>query len=186
MSVIVCSHLLLKIRVLEISNSLHELHTHEYLSITSLFNKWQCFWQPTTPQLTTRGMFPPDTEGSHHVPHGPTVDRGASPGSPRNSHIFQGGSASICSRACVLRTLKDPRRATNSECQPSGSSASHHQALPTHGPPQTSSGSSPRLPSYIRAQGPREVHPRLPPSGHNAPDLGAPTQRPLPGPVMER
>jgi hypothetical protein len=86
------------------------------------------------------------------------VDRRASPSSPRNPHIFQGGSASICSRACVRRNLKHPQRATNSECQPSGSSASHHRAPPTHGPPHTSFGSSPRLPGYIRAQGPREVH----------------------------
>jgi hypothetical protein len=52
--------------------------------------------------------------------------------------------------------------------------------------PATSSGSSLRLPGYIRAQGPREVHPLLPPSGRNAPGLGAPIQQPLPGPVMER
>jgi hypothetical protein len=57
--------------------------------------------------------------------------------------------------------------------------------LYTAGSP-TSSGSTPRLPDYIRAQRPREVHTRLPPSGHNTMGFGAPLQRPLPGPVMER
>jgi hypothetical protein len=42
-----------------------------------------------------------------------------------------------------------------------------------------SSGSTPRLPATF-------VHPRLPPSGHNAPGFGAPLQRPLPRPVTER
>jgi hypothetical protein len=40
-------------------------------------------------------------------------------------------------------------------------------------------------PIYIHAQRPREVHPRLPLSGHNTPSLEAPLQRPLPGPVTE-
>jgi hypothetical protein len=40
-----------------------------------------------------RGTLPPDTEGSHHAPRRSTLDRGASPGSPRNSYSFQGGSS---------------------------------------------------------------------------------------------
>jgi hypothetical protein len=55
--------------------------------------------------------------------------------------------------------------------------------LPQHiGPSQGSSGSTPRLPGYICAEQPREVHARLHPSGHNAPGFGAP----LLGPVTER
>jgi hypothetical protein len=42
-----------------------------------------------------------------------------------------------------------------------------------------------RLPSYIRAQRPRELHSRLPPSGHNTPSFEAPLERPLPSPVTE-
>jgi hypothetical protein len=44
----------------------------------------------------------------------------------------------------------------------------------------------PRLHGHIRAQGLREVHASLPPSGHNAPGFGDPLQRPLPGPVTQR
>jgi hypothetical protein len=43
-----------------------------------------------------------------------------------------------------------------------------------------------RLPGYIRAQRPQEVHSRLPPAGHKAPSFGTPLQRPLQGPVTER
>jgi hypothetical protein len=57
---------------------------------------------------------------------------------------------------------------------------------PALGPPQTSSGSTPRLPGYIRAQRPQELQPCLSPPGHNALGFGAPLQRPLPGPVTER
>jgi hypothetical protein len=39
----------------------------------------------------------PDTEGSHRVPRGPTVGRGATPGSPLNPHCNHGGPASISS-----------------------------------------------------------------------------------------
>jgi hypothetical protein len=35
-------------------------------------------------------------------------------------------------------------------------------------------------------QSPREMHPRLPPSGHNATDFGTPLQRPLPESVRGR
>jgi hypothetical protein len=50
----------------------------------------------------------------------------------------------------------EPLRIPGELLTPGGSSASHHRATPTHGPPHTSSGSSPRLPCYIRAQGPEK------------------------------
>jgi hypothetical protein len=40
--------------------------------------------------LRTRGTLPPDIESSHHVPHGPAVDRGASPDNLWNPHGIQG------------------------------------------------------------------------------------------------
>jgi hypothetical protein len=89
---------------------------------------------------------------THHIPRGPTVDRGASPGSPQNLHSVRRGPTSISSWARVRQAPKYPQWATNSECRPSGSSASHYRASPTYGLPQTSSGSLPCLPSYIRAQ----------------------------------
>jgi hypothetical protein len=70
----------------------------------------------------------------------------------------------------------------DSNCRPSGSSASHSRTLPAHGPPQTSSGSTPHLSTYIRTQRPREVHSRLPLSGHNTLSF----ETPLQGPVTER
>jgi hypothetical protein len=39
------------------------------------------------------------TQSSHHVPRRPTLDRGASPGSPRCPHSIQNGPASVSSRA---------------------------------------------------------------------------------------
>jgi hypothetical protein len=101
------------------------------------------------------------------------MDRRASPGPLRNPHGIQRRPAGISSWACVRRDPKYYRWATNSDCRPSGSSVSHHRAPPAHGPPQTSSGSTPRLSGYIRAQRPREFHPRLPSSGHTEPGFGA-------------
>jgi transposase InsO family protein len=46
---------------------------------------------------------------------------------------------------------EDSRRATDPYSGPSGS---HHTAAPSHGPPQTSSGITPRLFRHVRAQGP--------------------------------
>jgi hypothetical protein len=102
----------------------------------------------------TRRTLPPDAEGSHHVPRRPAVDRGASPGSPRNPHIIQSGPASICRWTRVRWTPENLRRVPDSYNGPSGTSAPHHTAAPAHGPPQTSSGSTPRLTSHLRAQGP--------------------------------
>jgi hypothetical protein len=62
----------------------------------------------------------------------------------------------------------------------------YHRGPPAHGPPQTSSSSTPRLPGHIRAQSLREVHTCLPPSGHNVLGFGALLQQPPSGPVMER
>jgi hypothetical protein len=71
-------------------------------------------------------MLLPDTEGSHHVPHGSTVDRG----SPRNLHSIQRGPMSISSWAHVWQAPKDPWWPTDSDCWPRESSTSHHQAPP--------------------------------------------------------
>jgi hypothetical protein len=99
---------------------------------------------------------------------------------------FSSASAQHSKRTCRHQYLshvwwapKNPRRAMDSDCQPSGSSAPHHRAPPAHGPPQTSSGSKPRFPGHICAQRPREVHARLPLSGHNVPGFGAPLQQQL-------
>jgi hypothetical protein len=81
---------------------------------------------------------------------------------------------------------EDSRRDTDPYSGPSGTSASHHTAAPSYGPPQTISGSAPRLLSHIRAQGPPKLHACFSPSGRNTPGSGAPLQRPLPGPLTER
>jgi hypothetical protein len=86
------------------------------------------------------------------------VERSASPGSPRYSHVLLIGSTSIGSRARVRRTSKCNRRATNSDRRTSESSAAHHRAPPAHGPSQCSPSSTPHLPVYIRAQRSRELH----------------------------
>jgi hypothetical protein len=39
--------------------------------------------------------------------------------------------------------------------------------------------------TFVHSERPREVHPRLPPPGHNTPGFGTPLQRPLPGRVTE-
>jgi hypothetical protein len=89
-------------------------------------------------------------------------------------HSIQRGPAGISSWTRIWWAPKNARRAT-------GSSASHHPTPPAHDPPQTSSGSMPRLPGYICAQQPQEGHTRISPLRHNTPLLGA-----LSCPVMER
>jgi hypothetical protein len=114
-----------------------------------------------------RGTLPPVTQSSHHVPRGPTLDRSASPGSPRYPHSIQKGPASVSSRARLWR-------ATDPDDRPNGTSAPHHAAPPTHGPPETSCSSTSRLTSHVRTQGPAQLHARLPPPGRNSPASGAP------------
>jgi hypothetical protein len=53
----------------------------------------QTMWNSTFPDnrppshsQRTRGALSPHAEGSHYVPRRPAVDRGASPGPPRNPH----------------------------------------------------------------------------------------------------
>jgi hypothetical protein len=106
------------------------------------------------------------------------VERGAYLGSPRYLYGVKREPTSIGSSARLRRTPKNNRRATNSDCRTSGSSASHYRASPAHGPLQSSSGSTPYLPLYIRAQRSREVNARLPPQGHNTPGFGTPLKRP--------
>jgi hypothetical protein len=111
--------------------------------------------RPSTCSQRAHGTLPPDTKSNHYVPCGPTVDGGASPGTPRNPHGIQNGPAGVSSRARLWRTTENPRRATDPDNRPSGTSAPHHTTSPAHGPPETSSGSVPRLPSTICAQGPQ-------------------------------
>jgi hypothetical protein len=106
----------------------------------------------------TRGTLPPDAKGSHHVPRRPAVDGGASFGSRRHQHLIQRGPAGFRSWARVRRTLTHPRWVPNSYHRPRGTCAHHPAAPPSHGPPQTSSGSTPHPPSHIRAQGPPLLH----------------------------
>jgi hypothetical protein len=133
---------------------------------------------PSTTRQTDLWNASPDTEDSHHVPRGPTVDSGTSPGSPRNPHDIQRVAEGISSCVRVWRAPRNPWRATSAGYRLSGPSASHHRAPPAYGSPQTSSSSTPRLLVYIREQRPREVHPHLPPSGHNTLSFGtaAPTR----------
>jgi hypothetical protein len=63
----------------------------------------------------------------------------------RNLHGIQRGPASVSSWACVWQAPKNPRRDTNSDCRPSGSSMPYRRAPPSHSPPQTSSSSTPHL-----------------------------------------
>jgi hypothetical protein len=55
--------------------------------------------RPTSCSQRARGTLPPVTQSSHHVPRGPTLDRGASPGSPRYPRSIQNGPAGVSSRA---------------------------------------------------------------------------------------
>jgi hypothetical protein len=48
---------------------------------------------PPSSSEQSGGTLPPDAEGSHHMPRGPAVDRGASTGS-WNPHFIQGRSTS--------------------------------------------------------------------------------------------
>jgi hypothetical protein len=125
------------------------------LNLISL-SPWKAAWhsastdnRPPSHGKRTRGTLPSDAKDSHHVPRGPTLDRGASPVSLRNPHGIQGGLAGSNRLNHTRRASMHPRRAANSDCRPSGSSSSHHRAPPTSGPPQTSSGSTSRLPSYF-------------------------------------
>jgi hypothetical protein len=140
---------------------------------------------PSSWSQRARGRLPPVTQSSHHVTCVPTLDRGASPGSPRCPHSIQNGPAGVSRRARLRRASENPRRATDPDDRPSGPSAPHHAAPPAHGPPETSSDSTPHLPSNVHAQGPPKLHARLSPPGRNSSGSGAPLQRPLPGPLME-
>jgi hypothetical protein len=108
----------------------------------------------------------------------------ATRGNARQRHFP--GPANICIRIRLWRSPKNPQRATDPDCRPSGSSAPHHRAPPAYGPPQTDSCNTPGLPGYIRAHRLLEVHACLPPAGRNAQSVRAPLQRSLPGPVTER
>jgi hypothetical protein len=88
------------------------------------------------------------------VPRRPTVDGGASFGSLRHPHLIQRGpTVGFRSWARLRRAPSHPRWVPNSYNRPHGTCAHHHAAPPSHGPPQTGSGSMPHLTSHIRAQG---------------------------------
>jgi hypothetical protein len=63
-------------------------------------NVWNPALQDNRPSPSSQwsgGTFPPDVEGSHHVPRRPAVDRGTPTGSPGNPHFIQGRSKSVSS-----------------------------------------------------------------------------------------
>jgi hypothetical protein len=95
---------------------------------------------------------------------------------------FEEDLTDISSRARTRRATGNPRRATEPDRRPSGSSVPHHRAPPTYGPPRTNSGNTPRLPGHNRTQRPREVHTRLPPAGRNVQCVAATIRRPAVGP----
>jgi hypothetical protein len=105
----------------------------------------------------------------------------------RNNRLLDGTtlSAPIQAPSSPIPSVKGRSGGTPVDSRRSGSSASEQAAPPAHGPTETSSGSSPSQPSFIRAQGPPQLRPCLPPSDRNAPGSGAPLQRSLSGSVSE-
>jgi hypothetical protein len=89
------------------------------------------YQSPPPPSPSTATRLPGDTDCTFQAPYG--------------------SKCSSPSTSCCTQALRPQR---NLSC-----SSPHLWAPPVHGPPQTSSGGTPCLPGYIRAQRAREVHP---------------------------